>query len=291
MADEKPNREAMYRVFRSLWYTKEEDKDIETYEFNITPFWLRVYNIPLEYTDRQTTMDVEKATGELVAIDWKDRNGGWTEFIRLKDSEARGKRMGEIIYTLKYERLSNFCYFWGRLDIPLKDAITKLEALNQEGGRRKLKVQIEDFREVLEELTLVDIKPTRDAIVIRQTKSDHDTVLLDTLGKKLKEKCRDPRLAFRYDVCWAKDKRAKEIIKDRWCRRDENTLGKIDGMRKVLRPWPFKKYNKMKAQISVLAKHIDRIIDGPTILFDMNNLREARLELGNLYSEEESYWV
>ncbi|MBA0687015.1 hypothetical protein Goari_014578, partial [Gossypium aridum] len=28
--------------------------------------------------------DVGKAIGELVAIDWKDRNGGWTEFMRLK---------------------------------------------------------------------------------------------------------------------------------------------------------------------------------------------------------------
>ncbi|KAG8491842.1 hypothetical protein CXB51_015103 [Gossypium anomalum] len=106
----------------------------------------------------------------------------------------------------------------------------------------KPRAQMEAFKEVLEELTLVDIKPTRgwftwinnrdgnalvkerldrlvissnsasifpfiDAVVIRQTKSDHDTVLLDTLGKKPKEKRRDPRLAFRYNVCWAKDKR------------------------------------------------------------------------------------
>ncbi|PPS19570.1 hypothetical protein GOBAR_AA00996 [Gossypium barbadense] len=165
---------------------------------------------------------------------------------------------------------------------------------------------MEAFKEVLEELTLVDIKPTRgwftwinnrdgnalvkerldrlvmssnsasifpfiDAVVVRQTKSDHDTVLLDTLGKKPKEKRRDPRLAFRYNVCWAKDKREKEIIKNKWCRKDENTLEKIDGMHEILGPWQFKKYNKMKAQISVLAEHIDRIIDGPTTLFDMNN--------------------
>ncbi|MBA0878245.1 hypothetical protein Goshw_027048, partial [Gossypium schwendimanii] len=29
-------------------------------------------------------INVGKAIGELVAIDWKDRNGGWTEFMRLK---------------------------------------------------------------------------------------------------------------------------------------------------------------------------------------------------------------
>ncbi|MBA0812634.1 hypothetical protein Gohar_026583 [Gossypium harknessii] len=34
--------------------------------------------------DRQTALDVGNAIGELVAIDWKDRNGGWTKFLRLK---------------------------------------------------------------------------------------------------------------------------------------------------------------------------------------------------------------
>ncbi|KAK5825504.1 hypothetical protein PVK06_020345 [Gossypium arboreum] len=118
----------MYRVFRSLWYTKEEvdfvalkegtvivkfgcledrsrilnlmlwlfdkclfsilpfenGKDIDSYEFWLSSFWLRVYNIPLELKDFQMALDAGNAIGELVAIDWKDRNGGWTEFMRLK---------------------------------------------------------------------------------------------------------------------------------------------------------------------------------------------------------------
>ncbi|MBA0607204.1 hypothetical protein Godav_019544 [Gossypium davidsonii] len=59
-------------------------KEIEIYEFSLTHFWLQIYNIPLENLDRQNALDVGKAIGELVAIDWKDRNGGWTEFMRLK---------------------------------------------------------------------------------------------------------------------------------------------------------------------------------------------------------------
>ncbi|KAH1031472.1 hypothetical protein J1N35_043646 [Gossypium stocksii] len=59
-------------------------KKIDTYNFNVSPFWVRIYNIPLEYMDRQTAIDVGNAIGELEAIDWKDRNGGWTEFLRLK---------------------------------------------------------------------------------------------------------------------------------------------------------------------------------------------------------------
>ncbi|MFQ6623855.1 hypothetical protein Gotur_003658 [Gossypium turneri] len=124
IAKEPPNREAMYRVFKSLWYTKEEvdfvalkewvvivkfgcledrsrilnlmpwllfsmlpfekGKNIDTYEFWMSPFWLRVYSIPLELMDRQMALDVGNALGEIVEIDWKDRYGGWTEFMRLK---------------------------------------------------------------------------------------------------------------------------------------------------------------------------------------------------------------
>ncbi|KAH1047488.1 hypothetical protein J1N35_038272 [Gossypium stocksii] len=113
MVEEKSNREVMYKVFKLLWFTKEEvnfvalkedaiivkfgcledrsrtfnlmpwlfdnflfammpfikGKDIDTYEFNLSPFWLRVYNIPLEYMDRQTALDVGNAIGKLVAID------------------------------------------------------------------------------------------------------------------------------------------------------------------------------------------------------------------------------
>ncbi|KAK5833747.1 hypothetical protein PVK06_017601 [Gossypium arboreum] len=115
--------------------------------------------------------------------------------------------------------------------------------------RRKPRMQIDEFREVLEELPLVDIKTTRgwfawinnrdgnklvkkrldrfvmaantfsvfpfiEANVIRHTKSDHDVVLLDTLVRKPKEKQKDPRLSFKFNACWANDKRANEIIKN-----------------------------------------------------------------------------
>ncbi|MBA0820811.1 hypothetical protein Gohar_021393, partial [Gossypium harknessii] len=98
---EKVNREAMYRVFKSLWYTKEEvnfvaikgggilvkfcneedrkrilnlspwlfdqcllnmvpynkDKTMEDYDFNHSPFWVRVSNIPMEYMDRDMALE------------------------------------------------------------------------------------------------------------------------------------------------------------------------------------------------------------------------------------------
>ncbi|MBA0590760.1 hypothetical protein Gorai_019452 [Gossypium raimondii] len=96
-------------------------KEIEIYEFSLTHFLLQIYNIPLENLDRQTALDVGKAIGELVATDWKDRNGGWTEFMRLKIKinvscplrrvvRLVGRDGVEIIYTIKYERLPAFYY-------------------------------------------------------------------------------------------------------------------------------------------------------------------------------------
>ncbi|MBA0721501.1 hypothetical protein Golax_009039 [Gossypium laxum] len=165
--EEKVNRDAMYRVFKSLWFTKEEvnfialkdvilvkfgnmedrkrilnlspclfdqclfamlpyvkDQDTDAYAFNLTPFWLRIFNIPLEYMDRQVAMDVGKAIEELVAIDWRDRDGGWTEYIRLKvmiDVSKPLRRVvhlvssdgAEIVCAIKYERLPTFCYICG----------------------------------------------------------------------------------------------------------------------------------------------------------------------------------
>ncbi|KAK5802547.1 hypothetical protein PVK06_030149 [Gossypium arboreum] len=168
MANEHPNREAMYRVFRSLWYTKEEvdfvalkegavivkfgcledrsrilnlmpwlfdkclfsmvpfvkGKNIADYEFWLSPFWLRVYNIPIEFMDRQLALDVGNAIGALMAIDWKDRKGAWTEFKRLKVKIDISKPLRrvvkfvsdageEMIGVIKYERLPDFCYLCG----------------------------------------------------------------------------------------------------------------------------------------------------------------------------------
>ncbi|MBA0579571.1 hypothetical protein Gorai_021824 [Gossypium raimondii] len=118
---------------------------------------------------------------------------------------------------------------------------------DKEGGQRKLRVIMDDFCEVMEELSLVDIKTNNgwftwvnnremmnmvterldmilvlnDSIgnmsylvtkVVRQSKLDHDKILMDTMGSKPCENFKDPKLLFKYDGCWAKDKEAREII-------------------------------------------------------------------------------
>ncbi|MBA0837908.1 hypothetical protein Goarm_010021, partial [Gossypium armourianum] len=99
----------------------EKGKDIESYEFGWSPFWLKIYNVPLELMDRQTALDVGNAVGELVAIDWKDQNGGWTEFFRIKVKinilkplrrvvKLLDREGSEVTGVIKYEQLSDFCY-------------------------------------------------------------------------------------------------------------------------------------------------------------------------------------
>ncbi|MBA0600360.1 hypothetical protein Gorai_006548, partial [Gossypium raimondii] len=148
MAKESPNREVMYRVFKSLWFTKEEvefvalkegkGKGMDSYEFRLVPFWVRIYNIPIKLMDRQTALDVGNAIGVLVAIDGNDRFGGWIEFIRIKvkiDIEKPLRRVvrfvdkdgSETIGLIKYERLPDFCFSCGIIGHTLKTCTTKVD--------------------------------------------------------------------------------------------------------------------------------------------------------------------
>ncbi|MBA0711256.1 hypothetical protein Golax_010455 [Gossypium laxum] len=97
---------------------------MDDYEFNITPFWIRIYNIPFEQMDREVAIDVGKAIGEVVVIDWHDRNGRWTEYIRIRVKidvlrplrrvvHLVGSEGTETVCAIKYERLPAFCYICG----------------------------------------------------------------------------------------------------------------------------------------------------------------------------------
>ncbi|KAH1083305.1 hypothetical protein J1N35_023066 [Gossypium stocksii] len=88
---------------------------------------LRIFNIPLEYMDKQVAIDVGKAIGEVVAIDWRDSNGKWTEYIRVrvKIDVLKPLRRAvylvrnddiEIICVIKYECLPAFCHICGLIN-------------------------------------------------------------------------------------------------------------------------------------------------------------------------------
>ncbi|KAA3477645.1 UDP-glycosyltransferase 89C1-like [Gossypium australe] len=119
---------------------------------------------------------------------------------------------------------------------------------------------MEELKDVMEDLALVDVKTDKrwytwinNPTVARQNTSDRDAILLDTLGRKPSERVRDSRLTFKYDMCWANEKEAKDVITFELCR-----------------------------------KKIDKIIDGPQRTNSAENLRDNCIKLGQLYAKEES---
>ncbi|TYH01220.1 hypothetical protein ES288_A09G040300v1 [Gossypium darwinii] len=183
----------------------------------------------------------------------------------------------------------------------------------KEGGRRNPKIQLDEFSNFLEELNLTDVMTcngwftwtnNRDgtrlvkervdrfaiskvamemmpfllANIVRQSKSDHEAIPLDTNGSKPKDKGVDHRVWFRYDTCWGKVEEAKNIINSIW---SADKLG----------PWQYKQYRGMKHNIKRLEKEINEIMDGPTNDGSMSLLKSARGKLGSFYDMEEKYWA
>ncbi|KAG8497199.1 hypothetical protein CXB51_008579 [Gossypium anomalum] len=172
-----------------------------------------------------------------------------------------------------------------------------LDDAEKEGGRRKSNILMEDFRSIVEELSMVDLKTDNgwftwvnnregtarvkerldhflmsandvnsflflEAGVIRQSSSDHDAIILDIEGGRPRDSLRDSRLCFKHDVRWARNEEAKMIIKEGWQSGIQETMEKITNVGKKLGRWQYKKLKQMRNQIGTLQVKINRIIDG-----------------------------
>ncbi|KAB1998912.1 hypothetical protein ES319_D12G123400v1, partial [Gossypium barbadense] len=205
-----------------------------------------------------------------------------------------------------------------------------LNNAKKEGGRRKPKTLMDEFANFLDEQNLSDVKTCNgwytwtnnrdgkglvkerldrfivsDAVmeslpflityIMRQSKSDHEAILLDTEGSKPKNKNIDQRVRFRYDHCWAKEKGARDIINGIWSNRERDSLEKMeekmDRVRSALGPWQCKKFGKMKNEMRKLEKQIEVVIDFASKADSGKTLKETRRRLGFLYAKEESYWA
>ncbi|TYH01227.1 hypothetical protein ES288_A09G041000v1 [Gossypium darwinii] len=201
-----------------------------------------------------------------------------------------------------------------------------LDNAEKEGGRGKASALMEDFREVVDELSMADLKtdngwfnwvnnrdgtalvkerldrflmsandmarfPFMETKVIRQSTSDHDAIILDTEGRKSRDRHRDPRLCFKYDVCWAKDVEAKKIIKEAWQKGSADIMGKIEMVGKKLGGWQYKKLKQMCTQMGTLQENINKVIDSQGGTYASNKLKALRIKLGKLLDEEEKYWA
>ncbi|PPD79094.1 hypothetical protein GOBAR_DD23981 [Gossypium barbadense] len=111
----------------------------------------------------------------------------------------------------------------------------------------------------LSSVSLIEKFPFMASSVVRQTKSDHDAIILDMWGCKPKEFPKEPRLCFKFDGCWATDREAKSIISSAWNRGVLSYFEKIDNS----------------------SQRIDSV----------NALKKTRCRLDHLYAKEEKYWA
>lgn len=116
------------------------------------------------------------------------------------------------------------------------------------GGRGKYKVAMHEFKGVVNELALVDVKPDKgwltctnnrrgeglvkerldcylvfaswlrkvpflSSTLLRQANFDHDVIILDTMGRRPRDGRVDSRVLFRFEECWAQYTDVKMVIK------------------------------------------------------------------------------
>ncbi|MBA0601290.1 hypothetical protein Gorai_004471 [Gossypium raimondii] len=274
--------------------------------------------------DRQVTIDMGKAIGEVVAIDWRDRDGGWTNYIRIRfkidvlrplrkvvhlvsselggSSQTRGNWINGIkilekkinpneginndkdgdgeendLMMLKGKEKSRageeeFKSFSPAEKHPTKSARdggdkmrvgrsvkddwvmggnlnTIINEAEKEGGRRKSRVTMEEFRDVIKELTLVDIKTDKGL--------------------------------FTWET--------KDIIKKAWSCNVMNIIEKLEKVMVELGRWQHGRYSRMKNQIRELVGRIDKLIDVPNSDCNADMLKTTYFKLWHLYAKEECY--
>ncbi|KAA3488688.1 reverse transcriptase [Gossypium australe] len=201
-----------------------------------------------------------------------------------------------------------------------------LNKAEKEGGRRITQALLKDFRDIIDDLALVDIKPDKGwftwvnnregnrlikerldrfltsvstvekfpfiaSSVIRQAQSDHDAILLDLHGRKLMDYPWDSRLRFRYEECWASEKDVKKIINEGWGQEESNYENKLDTIRGYLGSWQKQKYWRTNEEISTLENKINKIIDSTSRDDSVRLLKEYRRRLNFLYEKVERYWA
>lgn len=178
------------------------------------------------------------------------------------------------------------------------------------GGKRKSNVAMEEFQKVVSDMALVDVKLNcgwfiwsnnrrglgllRERLdrflissrwlskvsflaseVIHQAHSDNDMILLDSIGKKSQDGCKDPRLCFHFEEYWVKVEEVKNIIKVAW----ENGQGDVlKGCEKVIHSlgkWQYSRYKDRHGRIRNLLKEIDDIVDAKGIVNNTERLQYA----------------
>lgn len=112
-------------------------------EFNKTPFWIRIYDLPMMGRTENAVRQIASRFGDVMEVD-QNTIGGLTRSIRLKitldlkkpirrGTKARVGTADPCWIPVTYERLPTFCYYCGMLGHNHKDCEKLQEKEEKEG--------------------------------------------------------------------------------------------------------------------------------------------------------------
>ncbi|KAL4295344.1 hypothetical protein GQ457_12G013630 [Hibiscus cannabinus] len=198
-----------------------------------------------------------------------------------------------------------------------------LDRSEKEGGRRRPRVDMNEFRDALNRNGLWDIRPTvgwftwqtgESARVFMKErldrfaasiswlqkygqctinteftdKSDHYFLLLDTEGLCNRDRRRDDY--FRFDTCWMDDDECEAKVREAWLEQSSSTLRKIKSVGSKLGPWQKAKRSSTFQKKKLLRDKIDRLMMEEISETNFEALKLAKQELKKVLDTEERYW-
>ncbi|KAK8264701.1 hypothetical protein V6Z12_D12G127100, partial [Gossypium hirsutum] len=171
-----------------------------------------------------------------------------------------------------------------------------LNDAEKEGGRRGVRAQMNEFKAVMDEMALVDIKPDSGWFTWVKNR-DEGRLIKERLDRFLTSVAVVENFPFiatkvlRQTQSDHDNKEAKNVIERAWNSEGTDYGDKMDRVRSALGPWQCKKFGKMKNEMRKLEKQIEVVIDSASKEDSGKTLKETRRRLDFLYAKEESYWA
>lgn len=53
----------------------EREKEWDLYDISLVPFWIRIFDVPIDPMDKQLALEVGGEMGKVMAIKWRDKGG------------------------------------------------------------------------------------------------------------------------------------------------------------------------------------------------------------------------